>query len=149
MVKKELINLLEKNILLFTKLSERLNRDKVDFGEYSRNQVHLLVRLYVGGRIRLKDLAAQEFVPAPNLCVAFRKMESDGVVLREVDNNDRRNVWYSVTEHGAKVATGFIEMFHQAIAEMFKDISKTDEDELIRSFKSINDILLKMETKNA
>ena len=149
MVRKELIGLLEKNILLFSKLTERLNRSEIDFGEYSRNQVHLLMRLYLGGRIKLKDLAAKEFVPAPNLCTAFRKMEADGIVLREVDENDRRNTWYSVTERGAAVATKFIDMFHQAIAGIFKDIDKNDEEELIKSFKTMNNILIKMELKNA
>ncbi len=149
MVRKELVSWIQKNILLFSKLSERINRSDVNFGDYSRNQAHLLVRLYIGGRVRLKDLAAREFVPAPNLCTSFRTLERDGVVLREVDENDRRNVWYSVTDKGAKIATEIIEMLHQAISSMFKDIDKDDEEELIRSFKSMYNILSKMEAKNA
>jgi DNA-binding MarR family transcriptional regulator len=149
MIHKELVSLLEKNIILFTKLSERINRAQIDFGAYSRAQVQLLVRLYIGGRSRLKDLAAREFVPAPNLCAAFRKMERDGIVSRVVDENDRRNTWYSVTEQGAKLATQFIDMFHQAIAAIFKDIDKNDEAKLVESFKTMNGILAKMENKNA
>ncbi|MBO4480001.1 MAG: MarR family transcriptional regulator [Alphaproteobacteria bacterium] len=149
MVRKELISLLEKNIILFAKLSERINRANLDFGNYSRAQVQLLVRLYVSGRTRLKDLAAREFVPAPNLCAAFRKMERDGIVLRAVDENDRRNTWYSVTDKGAKLATHFIDMFHHAISIIFKDINKDDEEKLINSFKTMNAILVKMENKNA
>ena len=149
MVRKELVVLLEKNILLFAKLSERINRAQIDFAPYSRAQVQMLVRLYFGGRIRLKDLAAREFLPAPNLCTAFRKMERDGIVSRTVDENDRRNTWYSVTEKGAKLANHFIDMFHNAIAIIFKDINKDDEDKLIDAFKVMNTILLKMESKNA
>ena len=149
MIRKELVSLLDKNIVLFSKLSERINRAQIDFGDYSRAQVQLLVRLYIGGRSRLKDLAAREFVPAPNLCAAFRKMERDGIVLRVVDENDRRNTWYSVTDKGAKLAAQFIDMFHQAIATIFKDIDKNDEEKLIESFKTMNAILAKMENKNA
>ena len=149
MIRKELVSLLDKNIVLFSKLSERINRAQIDFGAYSRAQVQLLVRLYIGGRSRLKDLAAREFVPAPNLCAAFRKMERDGIVLRVVDENDRRNTWYSVTDQGAKLASHFIDMFHQAIATIFKDIDKNDEEKLIESFKTVNAILAKMENKNA
>ncbi|MBO7508664.1 MAG: winged helix-turn-helix transcriptional regulator [Alphaproteobacteria bacterium] len=149
MVRKELVSLLEQNILLFAKLSERINRAQVNFGEYSRTQAQLLIRLYLGGRTRLKDLAAREFVPAPNLCAAFRKMERDGVVMRAVDENDRRNTWYSVTEHGADIARGFINMWHQAIGVIFKDIDKEDEESLIQSFKTMNNILVKMGDKNA
>lgn len=149
MVRKELIGLLEKNIILFAKLSERINRAQIDFSPYSRTQVQLLIRLYLSGRTRLKDLAAREFVPAPNLCAAFRKMERDGIVLRAVDENDRRNTWYSVTDQGAKVANQFIGMFHNAISDMFKDMDKDDEGKLIDSFKTMNAILVKMENKNA
>ena len=149
MVRKELISLMEKNIVLFGKLSERLHRDQVRFDEYSRQQVQFLVRLYLGGKTRLKDLAAREFIPAPNLCTMFRKLERDGLVLRVVDDDDRRNTWYSVTDAGAKVANKFIDMFHNAVAAVFKDISKSDEDELIKAFKSINTIFVKMESENA
>lgn len=149
MVRKELVSLLEKNVLLFGKLSGRINRDLVNFGEYSRQQVQTLIRLYVGGRARLKDLAAREFVPAPNLCAAFRKLEKDGLVERAVDENDRRNTWYSVTKSGAEMATKFLDVFHAAISNIFKDIDKADEEELIRSFKSIHNIFVKMESRNA
>lgn len=148
-VKRELVGLLEQNILLFAKLSERINRGLIDFGKYSRQQVQFLVYLYVAGRTRLKDLAAREFLSAPNLCAAFRKMERDSLVMRVVDENDRRNTWYSVTEQGAVVAKRFIEMFRAAITTLFKDIEKQDEEELIKAFKSMNEILTKMELKNA
>ena len=149
MVRKELISLLENNIILFSKLSDRINRAQIDFGPYSRTQVQLLIRLYLSGRTRLKDLATREFVPASNLCAAFRKMEGDGIVLRAVDENDRRNTWYSVTDKGAKLATQFINMFHNVMATLFKDIDKADEDKLIESFKTMNAILVKMGNKNA
>ena len=148
MAHKELVSLMWKNILAFAKLSERINRSQMSFSDSSRTQMQLLIRLYLGGRVRLKDLAAREFVPAPNLCTAFRKMEHDGLVVRAVDENDRRNTWYSVSEHGVQVANGIIEMLHDAIGAMFKDIDKKDE-EVVRSFKSMNEILSKMENKNA
>lgn len=149
MVRKELVSLLSKNILLFVKLSERINRGQLDFGGYSRQQARFLMRLYLYGRTRLKDFAASEFLPAPNLCAAFRKMERDGLILRTVDENDRRNTWYSVTDMGGELAVRFIDRFHNAVATVFKNIDKTEEDELIKAFKVMNDILVKMESKNA
>lgn len=149
MARKELISLLEQNVFLFGKLSERINRNCVDFGEYSRQQVQFLIRLHINGRARLKDFAAREFIPAPNLCTVFRKLEHDGLVARDVDDNDRRNTWYSVTKMGAEMATKFMDVFHNAVANIFKDIDKTDEEILVKSFKSIHDVFVKMELKNA
>lgn len=149
MIKKELIDLLEKNILLFAKLSEKIKRGHEMLDGFTRQQVQLLVKLYLNGRVRLKDLAASEFVPTSNLCTAFKRLETDGFVLREIDTDDRRNTWYSVTNEGAKVAKKFINMFHRAIAVMFKDIGNDDEEKLIQSFKSMNEVLVKLELKNA
>ena len=149
MVRKELVGLFQKNVLLFAKLSERINRNLIDFGEYSKAQVHLLIRLYLGGRIRLKDLAQREFVSAPNLCAGLKKMEAKGLVLRTEDENDRRNMWYCVTDEGRHVAVRFIGMLNKAIETIFKDIDKEDEQELVRSLKSIHEIFVKMELKNA
>lgn len=149
MVRKELVGIFQKDVLLFAKLSERINRDLIDFGEYSKAQVHLLIRLYLGGRIRLKDLAEREFVSAPNLCAGLKKMEAKGLVLRSEDETDRRNMWYTVTDEGRRVAIKFVGMLNKAIEIIFKDIDKDDEAELIRSLKSIHDIFVKMELKNA
>ena len=149
MARKELVSLFQNNVLLFAKLSERINRDLIDFGEYSKAQVHLLIRLYLGGRIRLKDLAEREFVPAPNLCAALKKMEGQGLVLRSEDESDRRNMWYCVTDEGRRVAVHFIGMANKAIETIFKDIDKEDEVELVRSLKSIHEIFVKMGAKNA
>lgn len=149
MARKELVGLFQKNVLLFAKLSERINRNLIDFGEYSKAQVHLLIRLYLGGRIRLKDLAEREFVSAPNLCAGLKKMEAKGLVLRTEDDSDRRNMWYEVTDEGRRVAVHFIGMANKAIETIFKDIDKEDEQELVRSLKSIHEIFVKMELKNA
>ena len=54
-----------------------------------------------------------------------------------------------MSDHGADVAKHFIEMFRSAIATLFKDIDKNEEEELINAFKSVNEILMKMELKNA
>lgn len=107
------------------------------------------MRLYNGGRARLKDIARREGLTTPNLCAVFRKLEAKGLVSRMIDESDRRNTWYSVTSAGADMATGAIEMFRALIAKMFADISRSDEVEMISALKTINSILTKMELNNA
>ena len=146
---KELVRLLESDILILDKLAGRLHREPVFNAELSRVQMSILVRLYNGGRTRLKDIARREGLTTPNLCAVFRKLESKGLVARAVDEFDRRNTWYSVTESGADMATRAIGEFRTLIAKMFSDISHTDEIEMISALKTINSILTKMELNNA
>ena len=105
----------------------------------------VLVRLHLGGRARLKDIAAREGVSAPNLCAAFRKLEQDGLIARDIDADDRRNVWYSVTSAGADLAMHVMENFRSGIDRMFANLSKADEERLTTAMKTMNSILKTME----
>lgn len=149
MARKEFINLLEANIFILDRLSDKLKRYPVVFAGYPRQQLSILVRLHMGGPAKLKDIARREMVTAPNLCAAFRKLERDGLVLRKIDENDRRNTWYSVTKVGEKVANQAIESMRNTIEMLFSKLSRSDEDSLTKSLKTINGILTKMELSNA
>lgn len=149
MAKKEFINLLEANIFILDRLSDKLKRDPVVFSGYPRQQLSILVRLHMGGPAKLKDIARREMVTAPNLCAAFRKLERDGLVLRKIDDNNRRNTWYSVTKTGEKIANQAIETMRNTIENLFGTLSRADEEALTKSLKTINGILTKMELENA
>lgn len=147
MSRKEFVRLMESNIWLLDKYADKLRIDQAQLSGFPRQQMSILVRLHQGGRAMLKDIARREFVSAPNLCAVFRKLESDGLVLRVVDENDRRNTWYSVTPRGAEIATASMERFRSAVEQMFSGISKEDETELTAALKTMNKILSKMEQK--
>ena len=145
MSRKEFVRFMESNIWLLDKYADRLRIDDAQLSGFPRQQLSILVRLHKGGRAMLKDIARREFVSTPNLCAAFRKLESDGLVSRTVDENDRRNTWYSVTERGAQIASESMERFRTSIEQMFAGLSKEDENELTGALKTMNKILSKME----
>ncbi len=145
MARKEFVRLMESNIWLLDKYADRLRIDQGQLSGLPRQQMSILVRLHQGGRALLKDIARREYVSAPNLCAVFRKLEADGLVLRTVDENDRRNTWYAVTPRGADLANGALEIFRSSVEKMFANISKDDETELTNALKTMNKILSKME----
>lgn len=149
MARKEFVKILESNIMIMDKLSDKFKREPTVLSGYPRQQLSILVRLHIGGPARLKDIARRELVTAPNLCAAFRKLERDGLVLRRIDEDDRRNTWYSVTPAGEKIATKAMETMRAAIEKLFAKLSREDEDALTKSLKTINSILTKMELTNA
>lgn len=149
MARKEFVKILESNIMIMDKLSDKFKREPTVLSGYPRQQLSILVRLHIGGPARLKDIARRELVTAPNLCAAFRKLERDCLVLRRIDEDDRRNTWYSVTAAGEKIATQAMETMRVAIEKLFAKLSREDEDALTKSLKTINSILTKMELTNA
>ncbi len=149
MAHKEFVKLFESNILLFDKLADKLKREPSFLAGYPRQQLSILVRLHIGGPARLKDIARREMVTTPNLCAAFRKLERDGFVLRKIDEQDRRNTWYSVTKAGEQVAAQAMDAMRNAIDRLFSKLSREDESALTNAMKTINNILTRMEITNA
>lgn len=149
MAHKEFVKLFESNILLFDKLADKLKREPSFLAGYPRQQLSILVRLHIGGPARLKDIVRREMVTTPNLCAAFRKLERDGFVLRKIDEQDRRNTWYSVTKTGEQVAAQAMDAMRNAIDRLFSKLSREDESALTNAMKTINNILTRMEITNA
>ena len=149
MARKEFVKLFESNILLFDRLSDKLKRAPAFLAGFPRQQLSVLVRLHLGGPDLLKEIARREMLTAPNLCAVFRKLERDGLVSRRIDEKDRRNTWYAVTEKGAKIATNAMDAMRNAIEKLFSGISRDDEIALTSAMKTINKILEKMELTNA
>lgn len=146
---KEFIRLLESNIFILDRLADKLKRDPVLICGYPKQQISVLVRLNIGGKAKLKDIARRECVTTPNLCASFRKLERDGLVLRTIDEKDRRNTWYSCTAEGEVVAKKALDVMRTAIEKMFEKLSAAEEEILTVSLKNINSILTNMEIDNA
>lgn len=144
---KEFVRFMESNIWMLDKYADKLRIDQAQLSGFPRQQMSVLVRLHKSGRAMLKDIARREFVSAPNLCAVFRKLESDGLVLRTVDENDRRNTWYSVTERGAEMAQKAMETFRSGVEKLFSSLSHEEEAELTAALKVMNKILSNMEQK--
>ena len=145
MARKEFIRLFEDSMVVMDRLMDNVKTKIIRNVGYTRSQVSVLVRLFLGGRALLKDIAYREFTTTSNLCANFKVLESRGLVLREVDENDRRNTWYSVTPKGAELAQKTIEELEKTAGEVFAKLSREDEEKLTSAMSTINSVLRKME----
>ncbi len=148
MARKEFVRLMEENIWTLDKIADKLRLERADTTGYPRQLMSILVRLHNGGRARLKDIARREHVSAPNLCAAFRKLEHDGLVIRTIDEDDRRNTWYAVSESGAQLAKRAMDLFRVGIERVFSGISREDEVRLTEALRTMHDILKNVELNN-
>ncbi|MCL2538172.1 MAG: MarR family transcriptional regulator [Alphaproteobacteria bacterium] len=142
---KEFVGLMESNFLMLDWLDRRLKSAPGDLG-HSRTQIRLLARLHLHGRTLLKDIARSSEIPTSNLCILLKNLESDGLVLRQVDAEDRRNTWYSLTRAGEKVACEALESLRCRIAALFEPLGQKDEARLTSALRTMNEILHKIKT---
>lgn len=148
MARKEFVRLMEENIWTLDKIADKLRLDRVETTGYPRQMMSILVRLHNGGRAKLKDIARREHVSAPNLCAAFRKLEADGLVVRTIDENDRRNTWYCVSDSGAELAVVAMNLFRAGVERVFANISREDEARLTEALRTMRDVIKKVELNN-
>lgn len=84
---------------LSTVLQRHLSR--VDAGEgLTRARLSALGLLVMGGPRTLGDLAAAEHVRPPTMTRLVHAMETDGLVAREANPDDRRSIVIRATSHG-------------------------------------------------
>jgi len=140
---KEFVGLIEDNMVILNWLNTR-TKGNMHFKGYSGQHLRTVVRLYLGGKTLLKEFAKRSEMPASNLCTMLKHLEEDGLVLRQVDDSDRRNTWYSLTPAGTKLAKAVLEEFRQRIAELFSGLCKTDEVRLTSALRTMNELLNKV-----
>jgi len=149
MARKKFIELLEQNGILLERLLTRIQQFPSQTVGYNRQQLMIICDLAVCGRSKLKEIAHRQSMPTPNLCIMFRKLEAEGLVARTVDENDRRNTWYSVTAKGQRVATKFKDSVMDTIEHFCRGLSTAEENKLAEYFEYMNKILKRVEEQNA
>lgn len=149
MTHTEVTQLMAENMRIMGRLSSRLQPLLEENSKNSRQQMSVLVRLYLAGKIKLKDFANREVISTANLCAVFRKLEADKLVIRSIDETDHRDMWYEVTKSGKVLAEKLIDKFMKGLEGLCKVLPSEDEDKLAETVKTINGILKKMEALNA
>ena len=149
MTHAEITNLMAENMRMISRLSSKLQLIFEETNKASRQQISVLVRLYLAGKIKLKDFAALELISTANLCSVFRKLESEKLVARSVDEKDHRDTWYEVTKSGKAVAEKMLDKFMVGLESIFKVLPEEDEDKLAEIMRTVNSILKKVEALNA
>ncbi len=149
MARKEFISLIEENGMIVERMLMRIHQyPSQDLG-YSRQQLMVLVDLAISGKSMLKEIAHRQGIPTPNLCIMFRKLEGEGLVARTVDDQDRRNTWYSVTPHGRKIVNQFRENVFDIIESFCNCLTPDEEKTVTKCLGDINRILKRVEEQNA
>lgn len=107
----------------------RQEYDPTSSAPLSLTQCSLLYVLQQSRRSRITDLAAHERVTLPTMTRAIRLLHEQGMVRRERDEFDHRNIWIEITPKG-------IETQRAAMAELLVGITSnltSDEVEALHT----------------
>jgi DNA-binding MarR family transcriptional regulator len=99
----------------------------------SASRMSALSVVVFAGPVTLGRLAEAEQVTAPTMTRMVRGMESDGLVRRKSDDNDRRVVWITATAKGRKILQEGRERRIALLAEAIEGLSSKDQSLLLQA----------------
>ncbi|WP_409069109.1 MarR family winged helix-turn-helix transcriptional regulator [Clostridium sp. FAM 1755] len=92
-------------------------------------------------KITLKKLSTYICVSTSSLCIMLTRMMEEGLVYREVDERDRRNTFYSLTDKGINLIDKEIEGKVHNMEERIIDLSLIQKEKLYNAIKDIEQII--------
>jgi DNA-binding MarR family transcriptional regulator len=92
-----------------------------------------LVAVETAGRMRIGDLAAHEHVSAPTATRLVASLEAEGLLRREVDDDDRRSAFVSLAEPGRQALAELRRRRTEALAARLASLSSDDLDRLTQA----------------
>ncbi|MBA4506768.1 MarR family transcriptional regulator [Clostridium sporogenes] len=92
-------------------------------------------------KITLKKLSTYICVSTSSLCIMLTRMIKEGLVYREVDQRDRRNTFYSLTDKGINLIDKEIEGKVHNMEEKIMDLSLIQKKKLYNAIKDIEEII--------
>ncbi|ACA54280.1 MarR family transcriptional regulator [Clostridium botulinum] len=92
-------------------------------------------------KITLKKLSTYICVSTSSLCIMLTRMMEEELVYREVDERDRRNTFYSLTDKGINLIDKEIEGKVDNIEEKIMNLSLSQKEKLYNAIKDIEEII--------
>ncbi len=116
----------------------RKNRVQRKLSESLQGGQYILYFLYMRGEPVIPGEISNEMsISTARTAAALNNLESKGLISREINKNDRRQIFVTLTREGIKLAEEHIEEFRQRTIGLLKGLGEHDAKELVRILHKI------------
>lgn len=135
---------LSKELIKFMITMKKQTREYLNLNftlKLTEQQFVTLFILKKNKKITLKKLSTYICVSTSSLCIMLTRMMEEELVYREVDERDRRNTFYSLTEKGINLIDKEIKGKVDNIEEKIMNLSLEQKEKLYKAIKDIEEII--------
>jgi len=135
---------LSKELIKFMITKKKKTREYLNLNftlKLTEKQFVTLFILKKNKKITLKKLSTYICVSTSSLCIMLTRMMEEELVYREVDERDRRNTFYSLTEKGINLIDKEIKGKVDNIEEKIMNLSLEQKEKLYEAMKDIEEII--------
>ena len=108
------------------------------------SQMKALTAFHDDREYSMTELSKNALVKMPSMTEMVDRLESEGVLRRVRDTQDRRVVKVGLTDRGKKIHSHFIGRRREEMGNMFGKLSPRDQDELVASLRKVSSLLKKI-----
>ncbi|KAJ49974.1 DNA-binding MarR family transcriptional regulator [Clostridium tetanomorphum] len=110
----------------------------------TEQQFRTLMNLKQSGKCTLKELSGRIHVSNSSLCIMLNKMVEEGIVQREIDDKDRRNTFYNLSNCGRKFLEKELDKKLLTMGDKIGNLSEEEKEKFIVYLKGIEEIIEKI-----
>lgn len=113
--------------------------------QFTEKQFRTMMALQKIGRVKLKELSKIINISNSSICIMLNKMVEDGYAQRETDTEDRRDMYYFLTEKGNQLVQNETKRRTERLNMLFESkLNEADRDLLLTSVVNMREIVSKM-----
>lgn len=117
------------------------NRDKMDLNKELRGEGHI-INLLVDKNVPLlpSEMSEMTGMSSAQLSPILNNLEKKGIIKREINPDDRRQILVILTDEGYKIANAHYNKVLEFTTNQLKKLGDHDATELVRIMKKIEDL---------
>ena len=114
-------------------------------GKFSKIQANIIFGLSFEGALSIGEIAKHHGASKEHVTRVVSELERDGIVSKQRNENNFREVIATLTEHGRQIALGMRRECIDALEANLSDLSKSDRRALIKASEEALNILDKIQ----
>ncbi len=108
--------------------------------------LRVLMALYFGGEVTLKELSDRTFMANANASAACKKLEEMQLVIRRRDENDERQLLIKLSPQGKNLMARLHRHHSEQSTTLLEKLSKEDAKQLAACLERLSDVIQNKET---
>lgn len=125
--------------------ARRMAQRRPDYMMYGQGKIIKLMELHSG--VSQRELADLAKLKPASLTEAIERLERDGLIQRQRDQQDRRVIRVQLTKQGQTRAQQISKEHQKFQADLLSSLTDEEKTSLIQIFKKLNDSLQTMNEK--
>lgn len=136
---------------IFVQIFNKMVRGDKKFTDipFSPSQMKALSAFHEDKHYTMSELSKNALVKMPSMTEMVDRLESDGILKRIRNTEDRRVVNVCLTDRGKKIHAKMVGRRREELSNLFGHLSNRDQDDLLAALRKVSTILKKLSESTA